>query len=313
MQGILSVNSTYTPFVAPIKTVENIQPKQNDSFEKASGAFSSDEKYFFPDGISSMIINQGNIDNCQSLAAIDALSRNPEGAKILNGMLKRNSDGKSIDVFFACMNNKPINVTLDEIEANIKDENKLLRTIFNILLANPVDFLATGVSHLSSERPLGVRAIEAAYAKYMKMTEPDNFKDDKVKSVYNDKKYHSSASRFMKDITGLNVETIISYDYSRKDEKHHPALNMMPEEKRNEVLNVLNEASKNPDKYILTACSTDDAKEKICWWHDYSIRKVDMENNTLTIVNPWNTSKNRDISIDAFMKNFESLSYIKLN
>lgn len=317
MGAISPLNSAYivTGNTPDIFKVQSTRPAisqivQNDGFIKTC---TDDEKLFFPEGVSNMLIRQGRIGNCQSLAVIDAFSRNKTGAEILKNMVKSSPDGKSIDVYFACMDGKPINVTHDEIEDVINHESTIFRKAALHLTA-PLFRKFFDVEISVGERSLGVRAIEIAYAKYMKMTNPDTFKDDKPKNVYNNKKYHSSSYQFIKDTMGPNAKTFVSYE--TKPRKHHPPLNSISQDEKEKLAQVLEDAAKNPDKYIITCCTTDDCSGKFVSWHDYSIRSVNISHeflhgNTIVLVNPWDNTKTKEISVEEFMKNFESLSYIK--
>lgn len=283
---------------------------KNDSFSKN---LSEDEKYFFPEGISNIKIKQGRIGNCQMLSALDAFSKNPTGAEILKNMVKKNPDGKSIDVYFACMEGKPLNVKLDEIKESIKHENSAVHKFFSKLIA-PFYKKYYNVEN-GHERPLGVYAIEHAYAKYMKMSKPNDFKDNKPKNIYDDDDYHSNSAQFMKDATGLDVHTFTTCN--EKSKKHDIALETIPKEKKAEMAQILEDAAKNPDNYIITACTTDKSCLGLASWHDYSIRSVELGDNfiegaKIKIANPWDTSKTKEITIEEFMKNFESISYIKV-
>ena len=193
---------------------------------------------FFPNEISNMNIGQGFIGNCQSLSVIDSLSRNPKGAVLLRNMVKMNPNNKSVDVYFACKNGEAIKVDLKTIEDEKNFEDNADKN-FKARLDYYIKYLKTkniAYKHSNHKRPLGVHAIEHAYAKYQKETYPEHFADDTPQNVYNSELYHASSHIFMKDLTGLDLKTVIAEENMPKSKR--PSLNQASEQIKKEVINI---------------------------------------------------------------------------
>lgn len=275
-------------------------PLANDAFFSTNN--NEHMEHFFPGGMEKIKIFQAGVGNCQFLASIDALAHNKKGVEILKKVIHP-KDAESLTFTFQKYPNKQIYVNNDE-HASYD------------LVSRMCEFVVQAIE-LNSP---GVYPLTVAYAKLMRDVYPEKFdsiKDKKICSIYDNKKYHSSASEVLSDITGLPVKTIGISD--KKPQKDFISFEEQGPKAKKDAENILNEYSQNPDKYVLTACSKNskkfyaDKEKKIPHWHDFSIRNVDLKNRMVILANPQDASKTLDFSYEKFLNYFSSISVLDIN
>lgn len=274
-------------------------------------------KYLFSDGIQNAKFCQRDLPDCQLLALFDAFSNNKKGSKMLQNMFKMLPDGKTVQINFPANPKSPVEINLDDVKIDIANqENKTGYMRFKMFLTTFMEYLKTGnKDHIKinpPDTPLGIYIFEHAYAKFVN---PDLYNDKSLYPVFYDKNYHGDGFICMKDIVDANACVIRTPEYENAH-THTIPLSSLSSQEKNKIHQILKEMSQDSDSYLISA-STISSKEKkftkkFISWHEYSIRKVDYENDKITIANPWNTSKTREISIDELMNNFESFQYIKM-
>jgi len=281
--------------------------------------FKCQQKVFFENGTKNVKIKQRQLIDCQLLAFIDALCHNKNGVKIMEKMLQLSPDGKTIYVYFA---NSKDPITLD-FEATKKDYdrknayNKIPSLRFRNFINGIKEYIKTGNKDYLKFNPsigdFGIYALEQAYAKFL---DSNLYSTGGENAVINNNDYHGDGYICMKDIIGGTIEAIRTAESMKQNSKNDIPLNSIPYEEKEKINKLLKNVSQNPDKYVVTA-STIVSKDKnfvkkFVQWHDYSIRKVDYGTKKLTIVNPWDNSKQKVITFDELMENFEGIVYAQV-
>jgi len=274
-----------------------------------------------------MDFSQGHLPSCQTLAAIGAMSVNPTGRLILQRMiLKKDS---SYEVNFPNLPGRPITVLPREYaQTDIADEGRAFANRAIDALKN--EFASDNYLWVVIQnRPYHVagheivRVLEIAYAKYQKIVYPAQYADvpdEHPLLVYRHKSFHYQADESLRDLSGLEVETLTASD-SISDGSHSFA--ERAKERNGLMLSItskLEQLSEHPSDHIATACSvgTADSKMfldpggKIQPWHDHVIVAVSAKTHTLQLIDPFNSRITMTLNYDDFFDYFYLIALAKV-
>ena len=232
----------------------------NLSSTKGTEMIPKDEIKAFQVGAQDLKLAQGEIGDCFVLATLYSLSRTQQGQKLLEDMVKVDDNGNYIVTF---RNKEPIIITPEELDSERSTSEK--------------DW-ACG--------EMGTKAIERAYAKFIKTTPNmhNSIQIDKGGRITDAMKLITGKECTMYKIEEQNLESFFT------------AI-----------------SQKGMDNQFLT-CSTPhtgkygkfvDSESKFITGHAYSIKNINKKDKTIEIVNPHNTKKSETISWDDFKTMFE--------
>lgn len=219
----------------------------------------------FYGGVYDINISQGNIGDCYLLSTIYALSRNKTGQKLLKEMVKVDNNGNYIVKFY---DNDPITVKPEELDGQKLKNGKEKRSVSG---------------------DLGIKAIERAYAKMIKIprSAPTMFQE------IDNGGYMDTALEQMTGIKSfyyLSVDNNISRIFDRIVEKGI----------QNHILTCATSTKGNYNGYA-------DPQQRFIERHAYSIKYIDRDKQRISIVNPHNTKRTYDISWQEYNKYFSTL------
>lgn len=218
----------------------------------------------FYKGVENLELEQGNVGDCYLLASIYSLSKHPQGAKIIESMVKVDDCGNYI---VSLPNTEPILVKPNELDGQA-NKDKVKRSV-------------TG--------ELGIKAIERAYAKSIKLG------SDKTMFAQIDDG----------GFTHIALNNISGVFSNRVDVRPDSDLGVLMRDFERQGLN----------NFVFT-CGTrysdDDYIDPDCRFvssHAYSIVGVDTRDRILTLANPHHTKDKIEVSFDDFCKYFDNVSY----
>ena len=233
------------------KPESQINDSRKLNFTGINDCFIKEDNYLkplFPNGTDNISFNQGQYNDCQFLSAVNALSKNPAGAKLLEKMITM-QDG-AYKITFNKFPNNPITVQKDEAASKVALSTGIPAALNVKVPRNRV------------EGDLGMKLLELAYAKLMKTVYPDKFKhipDNEALSVFLDPNYHYSSGIALGDITGREVNTLIANGKNIPEESKS-----FLEENQNmpglleKTVSYLDNLAKEQDKYAITICTAGD-------------------------------------------------------
>lgn len=239
----------------------------------------------------SELIDQRNMGNCYSIAAIDALRSSPHFEMLMRSSMKKNPD-RSWEVRFPFLDKdaKPIHITRDDIMPQLnpqylqKDKNG--NTDMRVNLDPP-------------DGPEGIKALEAALIK------------KKYGSVDRLKAEGGHGDEALLEMGGNNftrssiVSNKIKYNFAHA--KWEPALDKLGAEDMKRLDSYLD--NYNPNVDIGTANKFTSRNTA----HAYSIRKVDRDKKTIKLADPHALDKPITLSYDEFKKQFYAISSIRID
>lgn len=234
----------------------------------------TEAEQLFPGGAGKLNFYQGYLPDCQTLVAVWVLSRNPAGARMLESMIKIRPEGGYV-VTFPKYPHLPVPVSAKEVR-----RKKSSKTV---------------------DGELGVRVLEVAYARLMKLKDPEKYasvRDSSILKLYDHDDFHYDERIAIQDMSGWPVREIFS--------KGH----------RTEVLNALARFAAHPDRYVMTAFTKDwgdkkdfiDKGDKILSGHTFGVESVDPVNQVVSVRDPHNTKIGFHFTYDTFFEYFEGIN-----
>jgi pSer/pThr/pTyr-binding forkhead associated (FHA) protein len=236
---------------------------------------------YFPQSLDNLDFEQSSeLGDCYFLAALKSITENPKAVRYLANMIEDLPDGHTKVKFFGC----PSEMLLsgDEVRQIIADK---------------------GVKGQA-----GIKLIERAYGKLIKpLRMMENPGEENTFLLMNGG--HSTdvmsamvpcSSRYIGWDTFMGDTSILNY---KKDELK-AVLTAFVNNRENTLLCAATKLEKdgdNSDRKILY--ETPDGM-KIAIRHAYTIKDVDLNRETITIINPWHAKKESEISFDDFFKYF---------
>lgn len=219
----------------------------------------------FPQEAREIQLTQGRLADCQLLAPLYGLSRNPEGCRVLAGSITLLSNG-DFEVHFKKYPHRSVLVQAQEIMRQPLQDGRL--------------------PHVDSTP--GVQVLEVAYARLMKLLEPEKYidiPDDKVLGVYGCKQYHYDPETVLRDLTDWSVQKLRIRD---DDGNENP-------DQTREAMASLARFARNPELFVIVAESNvlKPSPNKIRQLQDaFAAISGDAETQTLkrliqTIFKPW--------------------------
>lgn len=253
-------------------------------------------------------LKQGNTGDCYAVAAIHALSRSPNFELICRSSMQRMPDG-SWQVKFPLMNEfgKTITIKPEDILSQ-RNKRFLRRSEKGKILPD----LRMRLSPLKGKE--GLRVLEAAYIK------------SKFGSVNRLAAEGGYSEEFLQKLCGdmFNRFAIESFRRGQKGEEfEYPGLKSLNEEPMAYLDHFLENF--DPDVFVATVYTKGGglrlkpgyrAKGTVKFLakrHAYSVSSVDRQEKTITLVNPWNTSKSLRFTFDQFKENFSGLGAVRIN
>lgn len=219
----------------------------------------------FYKGVENLEFEQENVGDCYLLTAIYALSKHPKGASLIEKMVKIDKDGNYIVEF---PNGYPISIRPDELDGQ----------------------QLNGDTKNSVTGELGIKAIERAYGRYIKIgsenatmfaqIDDGGFVDNAIEKLTD--KY---ANRVYLDSI-LSIDDLFS-DLERKGFDNF----------------VFACSTKHSDDYYI------DPKKKYVSSHAYAIKNINTKKRTVEIINPHHTKTSQKVDFDEFQKYFRRLYY----
>lgn len=266
--------------------------------------------------------SQGHLPSCQTLATIGALFDNSQGHLLLQQMVTHRGDDYLVK--FPALKEP---VLVREVEFSTR-----------AAIGWDVEFCHRAIDALRKEfegdgylwvMPLDrgpyvtgdalVQVLEIAYARYLKAMFPDLYKEVSDKNpleVYKNGNFHYQADQSMRDFTGWTVNTLYGgtsaadsflsiADHATNNPGHLEAV-----EKK------LEELAANPGGYVATACTTGhpasktylDPGSKINPWHDHVITRVNADERTISLIDPFNSRITMVLYFEDFFEYFYLIS-----
>ena len=259
-------------------------------------------------------MEQEDLGDCYFIAPVlISAMETPAGFAKLLQMFNYDSDG-NITITFIGTPNYPVtfkNGKLFNIDKKADDEN------INILSNLNSD--KTGIEEYDSQTSgcLGIQMLEQAYsmAKFARdaNADPINSLDIDAALTYIDNGFSNEAMNFVfgKILTDVDIYNVEDTSTLVNEEGYYLFLN------NSEITRFKNDledlASKINNKEVITSIGTnmnievsdDDYKNYyLIKSHSYSIESIDLENETITIINPWQTSISITLPMEKFYEYF---------
>lgn len=269
-----------------------------------------------------MNFSQGNLPSCQTLSALGTLWKNPAGRKQIEKMISRVGD--SYEITFPGRPNQPVTVAAEEYVQNARDRawNDSSGDAGAIAGAGVTAGSSVGVSGSVSTsastsdlgyrwRPLGargshvsgdelMRVMEVAYAKFQKLVHAEKFAgtpDDKPLRIFKSKNFHYQADESLRDLTGWTVNTLAAGESTSDSSRSYADCFGEKPHLHSTLIAKLKELADNPQDHVATACTMGqpgsgeylDPGSKIHPWHDHIIAAVDVEAQTINVIDPYNS------------------------
>jgi len=242
----------------------------------------------FPSGVNNLNFYQGPVGDCFFLAALKSVSKNPNGAELIAKMIESIPDNK-------------YKVTFPEYPKES-------------FIVNPTDIKDS--SSVSTDC-LGVKILEHAF--YM-LKERLKWQEKSADNV--------NKSEWLKGGLPYEVLFILTggevYGKEAPFKKDGSCRQSFAEEHKynqdiaQESIELLAQIKKNENDFVICAGTCRDFNVtkingmEIDPNHTYSVSKIDPKNKKISIINPLDSSLERDIGYDDFFKYFCTLEFVEL-
>lgn len=286
--------------------------RKREELLEARGAFmmskSDFDTYFSGSFEVGADLKQGNTGDCYAVAAIHALSRSPNFELICRSSMQRMTDG-SWQVKFPLMNEYGKTITIKPEDILSQRNKRFLRKSER---GKILPDLRMRLRPLKGKE--GLRVLEAAYIK------------SKFGSVNRLAAEGGYSEEFLQKLCGdmFNRFAIESFRRGQKEgEFEYPGLKSLKEEPMAYLDHFLENF--DPDVFVATVYTKGGglrlkpgyrAKGTIKFLakrHAYSVSNIDRQEKTITLVNPWDTSKSLKFTFDQFKENFSGLGAVRIN
>ncbi len=265
-------------------------------------------KQLFPKGIAYESFQQNNIGDCYLLSSLDALAKNPMGEAVLARMIQAGKNG-GWEVEFP--DGEMIEVTPQDLRRYWLSDQQEYRM--------PV------------RGCLGWQILERAFGKRLKSQDADGgqVKNHHTLLALENAYKHTNGRydfghRVLHEMTGWQKYFVRT---PKEDQLH---LDHQPYAK-DDFFRILDQIGSRPESFVATANTPSyrharfhipnpngrtryfmDAQGQFMTSHVYSIRRIDPATKTVTLVNPWDTSKPIGLSYEDFYDMFASISYVEV-
>ena len=255
-------------------------------------------------------LNQGNVGDCYAVAAIHALSRSPHFEIIVRSSMKRHPDGSwEVKIPLFSEKGRTIIITPEDITSQ---ENKQYLHLKRKIFTAPIINIPIAIPTLDLRKKLdpvqgveGLQVMEAAYIKskfgIVDRSAAEGGFGDHVLMMFGGNKFQKYG------IESSTTDILGRWKSQPLDELPKPLMDILDDYLLNfdpqvhiATVSTGTQSEKDPDNFIASG-------------HAYSVTSVDKDNNTITIANPWDTSKPKTMSFDEFKKRFSSLAAVKID
>jgi len=248
-----------------------------------------------------MNFSQGHLPSCQTLSAIGALSLNPLGRQHLQKMVSKVDD--VYEVTFPLLPDKRVVVSPKEYATtgSIKEHSRRAQEVLKKEFENERYhwvFLPDRPEHVTGDELM--RVLEIAYAKYLQIAFPERYSnghDSEPLLVYRNNKFHYQADETLHDFIGSEVETLAAGESTSESSRSFAEALETNSDLRKSLKDKLAFLSKHLSNNVATACSAGipftnmflDPGGKIQPWHDHIITAVNVETETIHLIDPYNS------------------------
>lgn len=265
-------------------------------------------KALFPEGLNIPGFQQGRLDDCYFLAPLISLSKHPTGLELLPKFISKNSNG-DIVIKFPGYQDLPLTLkggSFDSILSNTKLDG-----------LNLEELKQQGLKSNSE----GFKFLELALIMLKKQLNwPGSINKENgciykwVGGGYPEDMLHL--------LTGATTNTLPQNIQGKDILEEH--FKQKPED-RLKFEKELTKLAKNTQEYLITAstptdpskdpniCTYIDVENKLYYQHVVAVTKIDPENKTINIIDPFHTDKERKLTYDEFYKYFRDISFARLN
>jgi hypothetical protein len=260
-------------------------------------------------------LKQQNVGDCYAVAAIHAMSSSPHFEMICRSSMKRQPDGSwEVRIPLLSEDGQVITITPEEL---LPQKNR------QFLRRNKGDIIPDLRRKLMPVRGKeGLQVLEAAFIKQKfgsvdRLAAEGGWGDEVLLALGGEsfEKYKLNAAKYNKDKEKWECPGLSSL--SEKDMAYldHYLENFDPE------IHIATVSTKHMDVSTLTGAVADTlgfykgkgTLKVFVPGHAYSISKVNPENKTVTLANPWNTSKPIELTFDQFKENFSGFEAVRIN
>ncbi len=261
----------------------------------------------FPQGLKDLVFQQGTLENCYFLASVDALSRNPYGRRRLMQLI-RPLGGGIYDVYFPGKPGSVYRVTLADLampcfrQASLRNGEPLA-----LIRLKP------------SQGARGVQILEHAFGQMLL-----DLKGDRSHPwiAYPDGASALAMLALTGHPPGLEISTRVAKNRAWEDSNSFLAESLTKPELLDAVAYELNQLSRHPARNLVTvgtpaeelaAFNAQDGTpyvDKVLRFlagHEFSVRHIDAQRRTLTLVDPHDTGPTLTLSYAEFFRYFNYL------
>jgi hypothetical protein len=268
-------------------------------------------------------IYQGHLPSCQTLSAIGAIALNASGKQLLERIMTEKRPAVWV-VRFPHYESQLIEV---DLEKQSVEWDNLLRHMYDERLKPVMKVLPAGFRISPPFRPGHVRGddfvrvLEIAYAKLMAAKYPDiygHINDGDILQVYCQPGFHYRASQSLADFSGWPVEELIASGGSVPEESQSFEVeNANGNPKAIERLKgMLHRFAREKDRYAAIACTVGKPGEvvfpeqshKILPWHDHIIKRVDEHEESIELLDPYNSRIGLVLPFEDFFRFFNLIA-----
>ncbi len=271
--------------------------------------------------------SQGTAYSCQTLAAIGAIACNPLGKRKLNKICKSIADDFEIQFCkYPDITIKIKKLDLTEWTDQIRNERErdFRERLERVKEIMPPEQFFWILPRFRPEYATGdkwVRILELAYAKLMIASDPSSYPELSAVSseassldLYKHKSFHYDPAKVINDITNWPVTVLIANGGSYPElSKSFASENQKDPTTIKTIFSDLAEISRNPEAYAVVATSVGtpgdnymflDRGTIILPWHDYIIKYVDEKNQSICLLDPYNSRIGLLLEYSDFLEYF---------